>query len=90
MNTDLENEMFDRTDLQLMLCEQIKELSTDELAALYTRLTGQDLTLYSEEKEIVIGAVEALAIDDEPALGEWLGFMKYALGERLARQGPVE
>lgn len=82
--------MIDRTDLQLMVCEQINEMRTDELMALFTELTGQQLEMYDEEKDIVMGEVEALAIEDSENLKKWLGFLLYALGERLARQQPAD
>lgn len=82
--------MIDRTDLQLMLCEQIMETPTDELVELMTQLTGAELQMYDEAKDIIIGEVESLAIEDPPMLKKWLGFLLYALGERLARQEPCE
>jgi hypothetical protein len=78
--------MLDRTDLQLMICEQIMDMATGELVDLLSQLTGSDMVMYDEEKDIVIGEVEALAIDHVPSLKTWLGFMLYALGERMAIQ----
>ena len=75
--------MLDRTDLQLMLCEQIMGMPTDELMNLVTKFTGYDLEEYDEEQDIVVGELEALAIDHPPSLKTWLGFMLYALGERI-------
>jgi hypothetical protein len=82
--------MLDRTDLQLMICSQIMDMDTENLLALFSGLTGSDMLMYDEEKDIVIGEVESLTIDHEPSLKTWLGFLLYALGERLARQQPSE
>ena len=78
--------MLDRTDLQ----EQIMELPTDELMGLLTQFTGYELEVYDEEQEIVVGGIESLAIDHPPSLKTWLGFMLYALGERIASQESSE
>ena len=82
--------MLDRTDLQLMVCEQIMDMDTDSLRRLFSELTGSDMLMYDEEKGIVVGEVESLAIDPGPSLKTWLGFMLYALGERLAMQQATE
>ena len=47
-------------------------MPTDELMALFTELTGQELEMYDEAKDIVMGEVEVLAIDD-PANPEAAG-----------------
>jgi hypothetical protein len=82
--------MLDRTDLQLMICEQIMDMDTDDLLRLFSELTGSDMRMYDEEKDIVVGEVESLAIDYGPSLKTWLGFLLYALGERLAVQQASE
>jgi hypothetical protein len=82
--------MLDRTDLQLMICEQIMDMDTENLLELFSGLTGSDMLMYDEEKDIVIGEVESLTIDHGPSLKTWLGFLLYALGERLATQQPSE
>jgi len=78
--------MLDRTDLQLMLCEQIKDMPTDELVELLARLTGSELEIYDEAQDIVTGEIESLAVDDPSCMKTWLGFMLYALGERMENQ----
>ncbi len=80
--------MIDRTDLQLMLCEQIMEMDNDNMIELANQLTGHDLETYDEASEVIIGSLEAIDIDDPQGLKKWLGFMLYALGERV--EIPVE
>ena len=75
--------MIDRTDLQLMLLEQICEMGTDELIELFQQITGNELEIYSDETEKMIGSVEILDIADAPQLKKMLGFFLYALGERV-------
>lgn len=75
--------MIDRTDLQLMLCEQIMEMDTERLIDLGRELLDHDLELYREETEVVVGSVESIDINDPPMLKKWLGFLLYALGERV-------
>jgi hypothetical protein len=82
--------MLDRTDLQLMVCQQIMDMDTDSLLRLFSELTGSDMLMYDEEKGVVVGEVESLAIDHGPSLKTWLGFLLYALGERLAAQQASE
>ncbi len=74
--------MIDRTDLQLMLCEQIMEMGNDEMMELVNQLTGHDLEAYDEASEVVVGSLETIDIDDPQGLKKWLGFLLYALGER--------
>lgn len=78
--------MLDRTDLQLMLCEQIVEMGTDELMDLWTHVTGDELEMHNEEQEIMVGEVESLTLNDPALLKKLLGFWLYALGERIAHQ----
>jgi len=75
--------MIDRTDLQLMLLEQICEMGTDELIVLFQQITGNEMEVYNEETEEMIGSVETLVIADVPQLKKMLGFFLYALGERI-------
>ncbi len=75
--------MIDRTDLQLMLLEQICEMETDELIVLFQQITGNEMRIFNEETEEMIGAVETLDIADPPQLKKMLGFFLYALGERV-------
>lgn len=75
--------MIDRTDLQLMLMEQICEMGTDELIVLFQQITGNEMKIFNEETEEMIGAVETLNIVDAPPLKKMLGFFLYALGERI-------
>lgn len=75
--------MIDRTDLQLMLLEQICEMGTDELIVLFQQITGNEIKIFNEETEEMIGAVETLDIADAPQLKKMLGFFLYALGERV-------
>jgi hypothetical protein len=51
-----------------------------------TSLTGLELEMYDEPQDIVIGEIECLDVDDPPNFKMWLGFMLYALGERMAKQ----
>jgi len=69
--------MIDQTDLQLMICEQIMDMDTDNLLRLFSELTGSDMLMYDEEKEIMVGEVESLAIDHGPSLKTWLGFLRH-------------
>ena len=75
--------MIDRTDLQLMLLEEIFEMGTDELIELFQHITGNEMEIYNEETEKMIGSVETLDIADPPQLKKILGFFLYALGERI-------
>ncbi len=79
--------MIDRTDLQLMLCEQIMEMGNDEMMELVNQLTGHDLEAYDEASEVVVGSLETIDIDDPQGLKKWLGFLLYALGERVEMPG---
>lgn len=81
--------MLDRTDLQLMLCEQLSEMGTDELMDLWTHVTGDELEMHNEEQEIMVGEVESLTLNDPAHLKKLLGFWLYALGERM-QQGVTE
>ena len=65
--------MLDRTDLQLMACEHIKEMYIEELI----ELLGADLEVYDPGKEIVVGEIESLHIDHPDGFKMWLGFMLY-------------
>lgn len=80
--------MIDRTDLQLMLLEQLFEMGTDELIELFQHITGNEMEIYNVENEKMIGSVETLDIADPPQLKKMLGFFLYALGERV--EIPVE
>ena len=80
--------MIDRTDLQMMLVEQLFEMGTDELMELFKQFTGHDLEFYNEETDQMIGSLETLEIADPPHLKKLLGFLLYALGERI--EIPVE
>lgn len=75
--------MLDRTDIQLILCETLMEMDTDELIDLTMQLTGEDLEMHNAEQDIVVGSLESLAISDPQELKKWLGFMLYAFGERV-------
>jgi len=75
--------MIDRTDLQLMLVEQIFELDTEILIELFRQVTGHDLKIYDHETEVIIGSLEMLHVADPPHLKKLLGFLLYALGERV-------
>lgn len=80
--------MIDRTDLQLMLVEQIVELDTDSLIDLFQQLTGEEMEICNDVTEQMIGSVETLNIEDPAQLKKLLGFLLYALGERA--EIPVE
>lgn len=71
--------MMDRTDLQLMACERIKDMEIEELI----ELIGANLQVYDADREIVVGKIESLEIPDPGGLKTWIGFMLYALGERV-------
>lgn len=73
--------MIDRTDLQLLLCEQIMEMDTNDLMELASELTGHDLEMADEE--LITGSLESPVTVDGKGLKKWLGFMLYALGERV-------
>ena len=75
--------MIDRTDLQLMLIEEICEMETGELIELFQQITGHEMEIYNHETEKMIGSVETLDIADPPQLKTMLGFFLYALGERV-------
>jgi len=75
--------MIDRTDLQLMLIEEICEMETGELIELFQQITGHEMEIYNHETEKMIGSVETLDIADPPQLKKMLGFFLYALGERV-------
>jgi hypothetical protein len=75
--------MIDRTDLQLMIAEQIMEMDNNNLMELFSQLTGHELEVYDEATETIIGSVETLDIEDGDSLKKWLGFLLYALGERI-------
>lgn len=80
--------MIDRTDLQLMLVEEIFEQDTDTLIDLFQQLTGHDLEIYNDETEQMVGSLETIDIADPAQLKKLLGFLLYALGERV--EIPVE
>lgn len=73
--------MIDRTDLQLMLVEQLCEMDTDNLIDLFQQLTGHEMEIYNTEQ--IIGSLEAIEIGDPPHLKKLLGFLLYDLGERV-------
>ena len=75
--------MIDRTDLQLMLLEEICEMETEELIELFQHIIGNEMEIYDAETEKMIGSVETLDIADPPQLKKMLGFFLYALGERV-------
>lgn len=75
--------MIDRTDLQLMLCEQIMEMDTGNLIELAAQVTGHDLEMYHDDEQVIIGSMESIEISDPQGFKKWLGFMLYALGERV-------
>lgn len=75
--------MIDRTDLQLMIVEELFEMNTADLIDLFREVTGHELTIYSDETEQMIGSLETLDISDPPHLKKLLGFLLYALGERV-------
>lgn len=76
--------MIDRTDLQLMLLEQICDMETEELIELFQHLTGEELEICVYEKpEEMIGSIETLDLSDAPRLKNMLCFLLYALGERV-------
>ena len=80
--------MIDRTDLQLMLVEKLFEMGTDELIDWFQRITGEEMEICNDVTEQMIGSVETLSIEDPPQLKKMLGFLIYALGERV--EMPVE
>jgi len=80
--------MIDRTDLQLMLVEKLFEMGTDELIDWFQRITGEEMEICNDVTEQMIGSVETLNIADPPQLKKLLGFLLYALGERV--EMPVE
>lgn len=75
--------MIDRTDLQLMLVEELFEMDTENLIELFRQVTGHDQKIYDQKTEVMIGLLEMLDIADPPQLKKLLGFLLYALGERV-------
>jgi hypothetical protein len=75
--------MLDRTDLQLLLCEQIMEMDNDELMELASQTTGHDFEMADEENELIAGSLEPPVALDHKGLKKWLGFLLYALGEQV-------
>ena len=75
--------MIDRTDLQLLLCEQIMEMETCDLMELASEITGHELEIADEDKELIAGSLELPVTVDDKGLKKWLGFLLYALGERV-------
>ena len=49
--------MIDRTDLQMLLCEQSMEMDTHSLIELASEITGHDLEMSNEEEEIMAGSL---------------------------------
>lgn len=80
--------MIDRTDLQLLLCEQIMEMDTGSLIEMAFKVAGHDLEMYQDDEQTIIGSVETLQLADPRGLKKWLGFMLYALGERVLQDQP--
>jgi len=80
--------VIDRTDLQLMLCEQIMQSDTDTILELAKQLLEHDLEIYDPATEVMIGSLETIDIDDPQGFKKWLGFMLYALGERVEMTVP--
>lgn len=80
--------MIDRTDLQLMLLENVFEMGTDELIDLFEQITGNEMKIVDLETEEMLGSVESLEISDPRQLKRMLGFFLYVLGERVKM--PVE
>lgn len=75
--------MLDRTDLVLMLCDYIMEMGTDELCELLSHVAGEDFEVCDPEEDLVTGPSESLELSSPDGLKTWLGFMLYALGERV-------
>ena len=71
-----------------MLVEQLFELGTDELIECFHQITGHDLEIFDVETEEMSGSLETLEIANPPHLKKLLGFLLYALGERI--EMPVE
>ena len=73
--------MLDYTDLQLMACEQIQHMEPEELI----EFIGADLEYDDEEaaEKVFIGDLESLTLEDPDHFKKWLGFMLYAVGERI-------
>ena len=82
--------MIDRTDLQLMLVEEIFEMDTETLIDLFKQMTGHDLTICNDESEQMNGSLETLDISDPPQLRKLLGFLLDALRERVGISGSHE
>ena len=61
--------MIDRTDLQLMACEQIMGMDHDNLIELHTQLTGNE--------------AETIEISDPQGLKSWLRYLTFVLGMRV-------
>jgi hypothetical protein len=75
--------MIDRTDLQLMLVEQLFEMDTESLIDVFREITGHDLEIRDAETEQMSGSLASLRLADPPQLKKLLGFLLYAFGERV-------
>ncbi len=80
--------VYDRTDLQLAVCEQLVAMPTDELVQKYNDWTGAELTV--DDEESVSG--DSLTISEAEAedFRTWLSFLSKVLPERVARWGDRE
>ena len=78
--------MLDRTDLQLMLLEQLSDMDTDNLIEVFQQMTGHDLEHNANDQ--INGSLETIEIADPVNLRKMLGFLLYALGERV--EIPIE
>lgn len=74
--------MIDRTDLQLMLIEEIFEMDTTSLIDLFREATGHELAICDDETEQMIGSLDTLDISDPPHLKQLLVYILAALGQR--------
>jgi hypothetical protein len=70
-----------------MVCDYIMDMGADELCEMLGQLTGEEFEVCNPEENLATGPSESLEISDPEGLKKWLGFMLYALGERVEAGG---
>lgn len=83
-------QVYDRTDLQLAVCEQLVTMPIEDLVAYYNKLTGAELEVVDKADESVCG--DSLTISEAEAedFRTWLSFLNSVLPERVTRWGDQE
>lgn len=89
MNTKtITKRIYDRTDLQLAVCEQLMGLSIEELADQYSQFTGAKLEVVDADAEMVGG--DTIEIADKESFRLWFGFLDSVLVDRVEQMGTGE